>query len=50
MAKNISRFLEKKKNKLIKELESGKKSDFVKKFNRKRFIKNLYCKYVTGEL
>jgi antitoxin ParD1/3/4 len=49
MAKNVSR-LESKKIKLIKELEKGEKSGFIKKFNRKRFIKNVYGKYVTNKL
>ena len=48
MAKNISRLS--KKIKLIKELEKGEESDFIKKFNCKRFIKNIHEKYVTDEL
>ena len=41
---------ENQKNKLIKELKKGEKSGFVKKFDRKKFIKNLHGKYLTNEL
>lgn len=50
MEKNISRLLESKKNKLIKELKRGEVSGFVREFDRKKFMKNLHGKYVTGEL
>ena len=41
---------ESKKNELIKELKRGEKSGFIKKFDRKKFIKDLHDKYVTSEL
>lgn len=41
---------ENKKNQLIKELQKGEKSGFVQKIDRKKFLKNLQNKYVTGEL
>lgn len=50
MAKNISRLLESKKNKVVKELEKGEKSGFVRIFDRKKFIKKIHDKYVTDEL
>lgn len=41
---------ENKKNELIKELRKGEKSGFVKKFDRKKFIKNLHGKHLPDEL
>ncbi len=41
---------ESKKIELIKELKTGEKSGFVKKFDRGEFIKNLHKKHIADEL
>ena len=41
---------ETKKNSLIKELEKGEKSVFVKDFNRETFLKNLHHKHLENDL
>lgn len=41
---------EKQKTELIKELKKGEKSGFARKFDRKKFIKNLHGKYSGNEL
>lgn len=41
---------EKQKSELIKELKKGEASEFVQKFDRKKFLKNLQDKYVKDDL
>jgi antitoxin ParD1/3/4 len=46
-ALRILEFEESKKAELIKELEKGEKSGFVKDFNRKQFREELHQKYIA---
>ncbi|SMP33389.1 hypothetical protein SAMN06265346_11688 [Flavobacterium hercynium] len=39
--------IENKKEKLIKELKKGEKSEFVKRFDRNTFIKDLHKKHIN---
>ena len=41
---------ESQKNQLIKVLKKGEQSGFIKKFDRKKFIKKLHSKHLTNGL
>lgn len=46
-ALRLFEYEESKKTELIKELEKGEKSGFVKDFNRKEFLENIHNKHLV---